>query len=304
MNRIALAALAASTVLLAGTAMAQQQVDWDKIQIKTTELGNKTYMLEGQGGNITVAVGSDGIIMVDGQFAPLSDKIKAAIKAISPLPIKYMINTHFHGDHTGGNDNFAKDGVTIVAHDNIRLRLAAGTTAGLTGNKTPPRAAEALPKETYFGDVKTVEVGGRKATLTHVANAHTDGDTWVFFADANVLATGDVMNNNKRYQNIDFANGGDIRGMIAANDAFLKLGNAQTKYVVGHGPLAMRPDVQEFHDMLVMARDRVEKLFNEGKTEEQVVQMRPLKDLDAKWAANDQAAINHTRNVYNSFKRL
>src|SRR2546430_5756263 len=165
MNRIALAALAASTVLLAGTAMAQQQVDWDKIQIKTTDLGNKTYMLEGQGGNITVAVGTDGIIMVDGQFAPLSDKIQAAIKATSPLPIKYMINTHFHGAHTGGNDSFAKDGVTIVAHDNIRLRLAAGTTAGLTGNKTPPRAAEALPKETYFGGTKTVEVGGRKALL-------------------------------------------------------------------------------------------------------------------------------------------
>ena len=102
-------------------------IDWDKIQIKTTDLGNNTYMLEGQGGNITVAVGTDGIIMVDGQFAPLSDKIKAAIKAISPLPIKYIINTHFHGDHTGGNDNFAKDGAIIVAQDNIRVRLAAGT---------------------------------------------------------------------------------------------------------------------------------------------------------------------------------
>src|SRR3989440_9609471 len=173
MNRIALAALAASTVLLAGTAIAQQQVDWDKIQIKTTDLGNKTYMLEGQGGNITVAVGTDGIIMVDGQFAPLSDKIKAAIKAISPLPIKYMINTHFHGDHTGGNDNFAKDGVTIVAHDNIRLRLAAGTTAGLTRNKTPPRAAEALPKETYFCRVKTVAGRRRKAAPTPGAHHHT-----------------------------------------------------------------------------------------------------------------------------------
>jgi glyoxylase-like metal-dependent hydrolase (beta-lactamase superfamily II) len=304
MKRITLAALAASTMLVAGVALAQQQPDWNAIQIKTTDLGNKTYMLEGQGGNITVAVGSDGIIMVDGQFAPLSEKIMAAIKAISPLTVKYMINTHFHGDHTGGNANFQKAGVTVVAHDNIRLRLAAGTTNGLTGNKTPAQPADAIPKETYFGGVKEIEVGGRKARLTHVANAHTDGDTWVFFADANVLATGDVMNNNKRYQNIDFANGGDVRGMIRATDAWIRASNDQTKVVVGHGPLANRNDVIEYREMLLTSRDRIERLVREGKTEQEVVALRPLKDLDAKWAANDQAAINHTRNVYNSFKRL
>jgi len=304
MKSMTLAALAASTMLVAGIALAQQQPDWNAIQIKTTDLGNKTYMLEGQGGNITVAVGSDGILMVDGQFAPLSEKIMAAIKTISPLPVKYMINTHFHGDHTGGNDNFQKAGVTVVAHDNIRLRLAAGTTNGLTGAKTAPRAAEALPKETYFGGLKEIEVGGRKAQLHHVANAHTDGDTWVFFADANVLATGDVMNNNKRYQNIDFANGGDIRGMIRASDAWIRASNDQTKIVVGHGPLANRNDVIEYREMLLTSRDRIERLVREGKTEDQVVALRPLKDLDAKWAANDQAAIGHTRNVYNSFKRM
>ena len=225
MNRIALILLAASAVLFAGGAGAQQSpsppppplIDWDKIQIKTTDLGNNTYMLEGQGGNITVAVGTDGIIMVDGQFAPLSAKIKAAIAAISPLPIKYLINTHFHGDHTGGNENFAKDGAVVVAQDNIRVRLAAGTINGITGAKTEPRPAGALPKETYIGGTKTVQVGGRTAQLTHVTNAHTDGDTWVYFADANVLCTGDTSNNTKRYQTIDFANGGDIRGMIAAN---------------------------------------------------------------------------------------
>src|SRR5215210_4806521 len=154
-------------------------IDWDKIQIKTIDLGNQTYMLMGQGGNITVAVGSDSIIMVDGQFAPLSDKIKAAIKAISPLPVKYLVNTHFHGDHTGGNENFAKDGAIIVAHDNIRVRLAAGTISGLTGQKAPPRLAEALPTQTYVGGSLPLETGGRKAKLTHIANAHTDGDTWV-----------------------------------------------------------------------------------------------------------------------------
>src|SRR5437764_12758737 len=137
--RMLFAALA--TCLRFGAAHAQQTpappapplIDWDKIQIKTTDLGNSTYMLEGQGGNITVAVGSDGIIMVDSQFAPLSDKIKAAIKAISALPVKYLVNTHFHGDHTGGNANFAKDGATVVAHDNISVRLDADTGAGLHG---------------------------------------------------------------------------------------------------------------------------------------------------------------------------
>ena len=312
MNRIALVALATSAVLYVGAASAQQPqtpppaapfIDWDKIQIKTTDLGNKTYMLEGQGGNITVAVGTDGIIMVDGQFAPLSAKIKAAIAAISPLPVKYLINTHLHGDHTGGNENFAKDGTIIVGQDNIRVRLAAGTKNGITGAMTAPRPAEALPTETYIGGTKTVQVGGRTALLTHINNAHTDGDTWVYFADANVLCTGDTSNNTKRYQTIDFANGGDIRGMIAAQDAYLKIANDDTKIVVGHGALAKKSDVAEFRAMLVTARDRIEKLFNEGKTEAEVLAAKPLADLDAKWAATDGAAVAFTRMVYNSFKR-
>ena len=137
MHKTTLAALAATTMLFTGAALAQQPVDDSKTVIKTTDLGNKTYMLEGRGGNITIAVGTDGIIMVDTQFATLSDKIKAAIKEISPLPIKYIINTHFHGDHTGGDANFQKDGAIVIAQDNIRLRLAGGTINGTTGNKTP-----------------------------------------------------------------------------------------------------------------------------------------------------------------------
>jgi len=301
-------AVAATVMLVAGTltpggASAQQSVDWDKIEIKTTDLGNNTYMLMGQGGNITVAIGSDGIIMVDTQFAPLSDKIKAAVKAISPLPIKYIVNTHFHGDHTGGNENFQRDGAIVVAQDNIRVRLAAGTTNGTTGVKVPPAAPGALPKQTYVGGTMTLEVGGRKAMLMHINNAHTDGDTLVYFADANVLCTGDIMNNNHRYQQVDFANGGDIRGMVRGTDQFLKLANDDTKVVVGHGPLAKKANVADYNAMVKMVRERVEKLYREGKTEAEVMSANPLQDINATWAADDKAAANFLKQVYNSFQR-
>jgi len=303
MKRVAVAALAVSAFAFVGAASAQER-DFSKVEIKTIDLGHNTWRLEGLGGNITVAVGTDGIIMVDGQFAPLHDKILAAIRAISPLPIKYLINTHFHGDHTGGNGPFqTHDGVIVVAQDNVRVRLAAGTTNGLSGAKTPPAAPEALPKQTYTGGSITLEVGGRKAILTHVNNAHTDGDTWVYFPDANVLCTGDTMNNNHRYQTIDFANGGDIRGAIRATEAFLKVANDDTKVMTGHGPLAKKSDVAEYNAMLKTARERIQKLVREGKSEDEVIALRPLKDLDEKWAADDKAAIAYLKMVYGSFKR-
>jgi glyoxylase-like metal-dependent hydrolase (beta-lactamase superfamily II) len=304
MHKTTIAALAAAVMLCATPAMAQQQVDWDKIQIKTTDLGHNTYMLEGQGGNITVAVGTDGIIVVDTQFAPLYEKIKAAIKAISPLPVKYVINTHFHGDHTGNNANFQKDGAIVIAQDNIRLRLAAGGNVnGTTGNAQPKAPEGGVPKETYSGGVKVIEVGGRKAELHHVYNAHTDGDTWVYFPDANVICTGDVMNNRHRYQQVDFANGGDIRGMIRATNDWLKVANDDTKVVVGHGALAKKANVAEYNAMVKQAREKIEALIKEGKTEAEVIAMKPLADLDKTWADDDKAAANFTKQVYNSFSR-
>jgi cyclase len=302
MKRITVAALTGAAVLFAGSANAQQDTDFSKVEIKTTDLGNKTYMLEGQGGNITVAVGTDGIIMVDSEFAPLHDKIKAAIEKLSPLPIKYLIDTHFHGDHTGGNALFHKDGATVVAEDNIRVRLAAGTTNGLTGNKTPPVAADALPTETYVGGTKQVKVGGRTAELTHANNAHTDGDTWIFFPDANVIATGDTFING-RYPNIDFANGGGIDGMLSATESYLARADTNTKFVPGHGPLATKEQLADFHDMLLIARDRIRRMYLAGQSEKDVLAAKPMKDFDAKWAANQQAADNFVRVVYNSFNR-
>ena len=298
-----IAVLAGSGMLFAGAISAQQRVDFSKVEIKTTDLRNKTYMLEGQGGNITVAVGTDGIIMVDTQFAPLHDKIKAAIEKISPLPIKYVINTHFHGDHTGGNAAFHKDGATIVAQDNIRLRLVAGSINGLTGQRSQPQPADAIPADTFVSGTKKVQVGGRVAEVSHVTNAHTDGDSWVYFRDANVLATGDIVSRN--YPNLDWGSGGSINGMINAVNVFLKAANDNTKIVPGQGALATKANLEEYRDMLVAARDRIRKLRDEGKTEEQVVAAKPLADLDAKWSnpANPQGAINFVRNVYNSFAR-
>jgi cyclase len=301
MTRIALAALAA-TLVFAGGAIAQER-DFSQVQIKTTELGSNTYMLEGEGGNIAVAVGTNGIIMVDSEFAPLHDKIKTAIGALSDQPIRYLIDTHFHGEQTNGNAPFHRDGVTIVAQDNVRVRLLAGTTNGLNGRKTPPAPADAIPTETYVGGTKTVEVGGRTALLTHATNGHTDGDSWIYFADANVIFTGDLFVNTGRYPMIDFANGGDIRGMIRANDAFLKLANDGTKIASSRGGLATKPQVADFRAMLVTARDLMAKLVAEGKSEQEVLAAKPFKDLDAKWAANEQASVNFIRMVYNSFKR-
>jgi glyoxylase-like metal-dependent hydrolase (beta-lactamase superfamily II) len=303
MRSFASVVVAAASIVFAGSAYGQQSIDFAQIGIKTIDLGRNTYRLEGAGGNVTVAVGTDGLIVVDSQYAPLYEKIKAAITAISPLPVKYLITTHYHGDHTGGVERFQNDGAIGVAQDNIRIRLAAGTVNGITGNKTPPRAEAGIPKQTYVGGTIALEAGGRKASLTHVNNAHTDGDTFVYFADANVLASGDLLSNNKRYQSIDFANGGDIRGVIKAMDAMLAISNDATKVVTGHGAPATRADIVDYKAMLAVAHERVEKLFNEGKSEDEVLAARPLKDLDEKWAQNDTAAVAFLKMVYNSYKR-
>jgi glyoxylase-like metal-dependent hydrolase (beta-lactamase superfamily II) len=199
--------------------------------------------------------------------------------------------------------NFQKDGVVAVAQDNIRIRLLAGTSNATSGGKMAPLSGDAIPKETYVGGEKTIEVGGRKAVLTHFYNAHTDGDTGVYFADANVICTGDIMNANHRYQQVDYGNGGDIRGMIRATDAWLKMGNDQTKIMTGHGPLADKKVVAEYNAMAKTARERVEKLYREGKSEDEVIALDPLKDLNATWAADPAQAKNFLKQVYNSFKR-
>ena len=275
--------------------------DFAKTVIRSTDLGKRTYMLEGEGGNIVVAVADDGIIMVDDQFAPLHDKIKAAIAAISAQPIRYLILTHFHRDHTGGNEAFAKDGAIIVAHESVKTHLAAGTSNGLTGNAVPPATAIALPALTYT-DAMTVALKGRKAELRHLPNIHTDGDTYVYFADANVLATGDIVTFG-RYPNIDYLYGGSIDGEIKGVDTLLRVARDGTKIVPGHGPLGTKAMIRDYRNMLSEVRERIAGLIAAGKTEDEAVSAKPNADYDAKLSVSPQAAGNFVRVVYRSLKK-
>src|SRR4051812_32177161 len=296
--------ITAAVMALSGPLLAQPAAsppsapDFSNVEIKITDLGDNMHMLEGQGGNITVAVAKDGIIMVDSEFAPLHDKIKAAIATISKLPIKYLIDTHYHADHTGGNEPFAKDGAIVVAQDNVRKRLEEGTTNGLTGAKTPAAAKSALPSDTYTNFSK-IKLSGRVADLRHIANAHTDGDSYVWFKTANVLSTGDTFTNG-RYPSIDFANGGNITGMIAATDIYLKLTNAKSRIVPGHGPLADRAALVAYRKMLATARERMAVLVKEGKGEAEVIAAKPFANMDVKWAPTELASHNFIRAVYHS----
>src|SRR3569833_3696536 len=287
MRRHALAAFACLTFAAPANAQTAPTPpvgpDFAKINVVTVDLGHKTWMLEGAGGNVTVAAGDDGVIMVDGQFAPMHDKLKAAIAAVTPNKVAYLINTHHHGDHTGGNAAFAAEGATVVGHVNERAMLAAGTTSNTTGVKFPPVEGGGLPAKTYT-DAMTVEVKGRSAALKHPANAHTGGDTYVFFADANVLSTGDAFT-NERYPNIDFLNGGSIKGVIAAADANLALTNDQSKIVPGHGPLATKAELAAYRAMMVAARDRIAALVKDGKSLDDVYAAKPFADFDAKMKA-------------------
>src|SRR6476646_228808 len=293
----------AAVSLLAAPAYAQGQPDFSKVEIKTTDLGHNTYMLEGQGGNMVVAVGRDGVIQVDGEFAPLHDKIAAAVAKVSGgKPVKYLINTHFHGDHTGGNENFAKDGITVVAHRNLALRLEHGSTNGMSGAKTAPSPKMAIPTKTYTTEGLQLMVDGQSAMVNHPASAHTDTDSYVYFPAADVIATGDTVSTGERYVTIDYANGGSINGIISTVEIYLRLGNDQTKYVPGHGALATKADIQKYHDLLVRVRDAVQGEIKSGKTEEQAVSDKPLAPIGAQLHTNQMADDNMVKMVYRSLK--
>lgn len=302
MKHVSKFALAAAISTIAAAAYAQGQ-DFSQVQIKSTPLGNNTYMLEGQGGNMVVAVGTDAVIQVDGEFAPLHDKIKAEVARLSGgKPVKYLINTHFHGDHTGGNGPFARDGITIVAHRNLALRLEHGSTNGLSGQKTAAVEKDWIPTETYTTEGKQLMVGGQTVMVNHPASAHTDTDSYVYFPRANVIATGDTVSLGPRYPTIDYSNGGSLNGIITTVETYIKMGDAQTKYVPGHGPLASKADMQKYHDMLIAVRDAVQAEIKAGKTEDQAVAAKPLAKIGAALGSNAMLDDNMVKMSYRSLK--
>jgi len=269
----------AAVVALAGGPAIAQQPDFSQVQIKTTKIAGNFYTLEGQGGTIGVLAGPDGVLMVDAQFAPLGDKIVAAIKQISDGRIRFLVNTHVHGDHTGGNEHMAKQGAAILARENLRARLVkpAPQANGQPGTPAPPLA---LPVLTYDAPM-LIHMNGEDVQLVPVPVAHTDGDTMVYFPNANVIMTGDFYRSTG-YPNIDRANGGTMNGMLAGFDAIVKLGRPDTKVIPGHGAIVDKTAVAAHRDMVLAIRDRVAELIKEGKTQEQVVAAKPTSTWDAR----------------------
>jgi glyoxylase-like metal-dependent hydrolase (beta-lactamase superfamily II) len=269
-------------VLLAvGPAFAQgQQQDFAAVQIKTHQVSGNVYYLEGQGGKVGVLVGDDGVLMIDDQFAPLSEKLLAAIRALSDKPIKILVNTHVHGDHTGGNENFGKMGIDIVAHDNVRVRLARGVNDG------PPSPAVALPVVTY-GDTMSLHLNGDTITIGKLPPAHTDGDSYIRFATANVIHAGDVFR-TVGYPGVDFNNGGSVKGTIEALQALVDMAGPNTKILPGHGVVSTRDDVAAFRDLAIELQKRFTDLIRQGMTLEQVVAAKPTADIDEKYGSPER----------------
>jgi len=269
----------AGLLLVASVAQAQGQQDFSKVEIKTTRLATNFYALDGQGGTIGVLTGPDGVFMVDAQFAPLSEKIAAAIRQISDKPIRFLVNTHVHGDHTGGNENFGKMGATILARQNLRNRLEH-PNPGANGQPAPPMPAAGLPVITYDAPI-TIRMNGEEIRLIPAPVAHTDGDTFVKFVNANVIMTGDFYR-SIQYPNIDRANGGSLPGLVAALDAVIANADANTRIVPGHGPVVDRAAVVAHRDMVIAIRDKVAAMVKDGKTQEQIVAAKPTAEFDSK----------------------
>ncbi len=268
--------------LLGGAvAVVVAQNDMAKVEIRAEKLSGNVWVLCGAGGNMGLCAGADGALLIDDEFAPLSAKIQAAVKQASDQPIRWVVNTHWHGDHMGGNENMATAGATILAHDRVRTRLLAGQDNKFFGRKIAPASGKTLPLIT-FNDSTTLHVKGEDVRVFHVAPAHTDGDAIVWFPKANVIHMGDTFFNGF-YPIIDLESGGSIDGMISASARVLPRIGTDTKVIPGHGPATDKATLQKYHDMLVGVRAAVAKLVAEKQTLEQTVAAKPTAPWDEAW---------------------
>ena len=276
--------IAAGLVLLApGPIALAQAPDLSKVEYRSEKLGDNLFALFGGGGNIAVLTGPDGALVVDSDLVELSPKLRAALTMVSEKPARFLINTHFHFDHAGGNATLGRGGTVIVAHDNVRKHLMTRQVVdvGVTKIITEPTPPEGLPVVTFSDGVK-FHVNGETVAVNHVANAHTDSDAFVFLEKANVLHTGDLFM-SLGYPFVDGGNGGTLDGLIAAHVRALALCNAQTRVIPGHGALVGKAELQAYHDMLVVVRKRVSDLVRKGRTLEQVQAATPTKEYDERW---------------------
>lgn len=293
--------LLAAFVVLAAVARAQAPAppDFSKVEIKTTKLAANFYTLEGLGGTVGVLTGPDGVLMVDDEFAPLSAKLAAAVKQVSDQPVRFLVNTHVHGDHTGGNENFGKMGAIIFAREELRDRLAHPLPAA---NGTPgvPAPAAALPIVTYEGTVK-LHINGDTVELIPIPRAHTDGDTMIYFPDLDIIMTGDFYR-SIQYPNIDRINGGSLNGMIDGLGVVIGLAGPNTKIVPGHGPVVSRAEVMANRDMILAVRDRVAQLIAQGKTQDEVLAANPTADYDARVPNSKETTQRFVTQLYAELK--
>lgn len=256
--------------------------DTDSVKITPIKLTDQIYMLTGKGGNIGLFIGEDGTFLIDDQFAPLTEKIVATIKSVGGTHPKFLINTHYHGDHTGGNENLGKGDTLIFSHDNVRERLAAGTFIKEFNKKRPGLSREGLPVITFSEDI-SFHLNNNTIHAVHVPVAHTDGDSFIHFKEANVIHAGDLFFNGF-YPFIDVLHGGSLKGMIEGVDKVLSLADDDTKIIPGHGPLGDKTQLLSYREMLTTAFERLRALKADGKTAQEAAAAEPLEDLDEIWS--------------------
>jgi len=278
-----LGAVAAVAAFVALTSSLHAQ-NFDTVQVRAVPVAGAVHMLQGAGGNIGLVVGDDAVFVVDDQFAPLTPKVLAAIKSVTPQPVRFVLNTHWHFDHTGGNENMGKAGALIFAHENVRRRMSKDQFIEALNRTEPASPRGALPVVT-FTDTVSFHLNGDSIVVFHVAPAHTDGDAVVLFTRANVVHTGDLFV-SAGFPFVDRSSGGSIHGIIAAAERILAATNAGTRIIPGHGPLADRARLQAYHDMLVVVRDRMRKEIAAKHTIEQVLASAITAEYDASWKTN------------------